>query len=55
MLEKGNKGGEIGRNAKLEAEKKRKKKRTSYSEKKIGDGELASPACVLKTVFKSRT
>ena len=56
MLEKGNKGGEIGRNAKLEAEKKkRNKKRTSYSEKKIGDGELASPACVLKTVFKSRT
>lgn len=54
MLEKGNKGGEIGRNAKLEAEKK-KKKRTSYSEKKIGDGEFASPACVLKTVFKSRT
>ena len=53
MLEKGNKGGEIGRNAKLEAEKKKKKKkkkRTSYSEKKIGDGELASPACVLKTV-----
>ena len=27
MLEKGNKGGEIGRNAKLEAEKKKKKKR----------------------------
>ena len=58
MLEKGNKGGEIGRNAKLEAEKKKekkkKKKRTSYSKKKIGDGELASPACVLKTVFKSR-
>ena len=26
MLEKGNKGGEIGRNAKLEAEKKKKKK-----------------------------
>ena len=25
MLEKGNKGGEIGRNAKLEAEKKKKK------------------------------
>ena len=55
MLEKGNKGGEIGRNAKLEVEKKKKKKRTSYGEKKIGDGELASPACVLKTVFKSRT
>lgn len=56
MLEKGNKGGEIGRNAKLKAEKKKKeKKRTSYGEKKIGDGELASPACVLKTVFKSRT
>ena len=30
MLEKGNKGGEIGRKAKLEA----KKKRTSYREKK---------------------
>ena len=27
MLEKGNKGGEIGRNAKLEAEKKKKKKK----------------------------
>lgn len=27
MLEKGNKGGEIGRNAKLEAEKKKEKKK----------------------------
>ena len=27
MLEKGNKGGEIGRNAKLEAEKKKRKKK----------------------------
>ena len=27
MLEKGNKGGEIGRNAKLEAEKKKKEKK----------------------------
>ena len=34
MLEKGNKGGEIGRNAKLEAGKKKEKKRTSYGEKK---------------------
>lgn len=55
MLEKGNKGGEIGRNAKLEAEKKKEKKKNQLQWKKIGDGELASPACVLKTVFKSRT
>lgn len=56
MLEKGNKGGEIGRNAKLEAEKKKRKKKEPVTvKKKIGDGELASPACVLKTVFKSRT
>ena len=46
MLEKGNKGGEIGRKAKLEAKKKKdKKKKNELQGKKIGDGELASPAC----------
>ena len=34
MLEKGNKGGEIGRNAKLEAEKKKKKKEPVTGKKK---------------------
>ena len=34
MLEKGNKGGEIGRNAKLEAEKKKKKKKEPVTVKK---------------------
>lgn len=34
MLEKGNKGGEIGRNAKLEAEKKKKKKEPVTVKKK---------------------
>ena len=34
MLEKGNKGGEIGRNAKLEAEKKKRKKKESVTVKK---------------------
>lgn len=34
MLEKGNKGGEIGRNAKLEAEKKKRKKKEPVTVKK---------------------
>lgn len=34
MLEKGNKGGEIGRNAKLEAERKKKKKKEPVTVKK---------------------
>ena len=52
---KGTKAVKLVETLSLRRKKKRKKKRTSYSEKKISDGELASPACVLKTVFKSRT
>lgn len=35
MLEKGNKGGEIGRNAKLEAEKKKKKEPVTVKKKSV--------------------